>query len=293
MIAIEFARHRQPAALALFVVFGASRLTWTGRSIFSVNGDKFLLFEICKPAKGGGRKPEPTIPTSNQGHFSVERAQVSPYLPDAFSPLNVITVLVTCATSFPSVLRMSQTYRLTVFPMCTGFAIARRRSFHTGRKKLICRSRLVKLSPSPKPVACAVPIAASAISQRTPPCTVPIGFACLSRSVTISIVALRSPVSITSKPRVRAMAGGYLNRGLRFMTAFWRAVTASRFRSGCGNTLWLVQHLSARRGEASSGEALAPTKGTVTSNRSAVQPHRRGIETRSSTLRAPFLRREQ
>jgi hypothetical protein len=51
------------------------------------------------------------------------------------------------------VLRMSQTYRLTVFPMCTGFAMARSRSFHTGRKKLICRSRLVKLSPSPKPVA--------------------------------------------------------------------------------------------------------------------------------------------
>jgi hypothetical protein len=79
--------------------------------------------------------------------------KASSYLPVALSALNVITVLVACATSFPSLLRMSQTYRLTVFPRCTGFALARSRSFHTGRKKLICRSKLVKLSPSLKPVA--------------------------------------------------------------------------------------------------------------------------------------------
>ena len=101
MIAIEFARPRQPAALALFVVFGATRLTLTGRSILTVNGDKFLLFEICKPAKGGGRKPRPTIPTSNQGHFSVERAQVSPI----FRMLSRLLMSSRCWSPAPRVFR--------------------------------------------------------------------------------------------------------------------------------------------------------------------------------------------
>src|SRR5262249_553331 len=96
---------------------------------------------------------EPAISAGNQSHFSFEPTHTSPYLPEAFSPLNVMTVLGACATSFPLLARMSQTYRLTLLPTCTGLAIARIRSFQTGRKKLICRSRLVKLSPSSKVVA--------------------------------------------------------------------------------------------------------------------------------------------
>jgi hypothetical protein len=101
MITIESARHRQPAALALFVVFGASRLTWTGRSIFSVNGDKFLLFEICKPAKGGGRKPEPTIPTSNQVTFPSS----VPKSPPIFRMLSRLLMSSRCWSPAPRVFR--------------------------------------------------------------------------------------------------------------------------------------------------------------------------------------------
>src|SRR5262249_31046773 len=89
---------------------------------------------------------DPAISAGNQCHFPFELTHSSSYLPEAFSPLNVMTVLATCAMSFPLLARMSQTYRLTLLPTCTGLAIARIRSFQTGRKKLICRSRLVKLS---------------------------------------------------------------------------------------------------------------------------------------------------
>jgi hypothetical protein len=123
------------------------------------------------------------------------------YLPDALSPRRVMIVLVTCATIFSSSLTISQTYRLICLPTLTGFAIARIRSFQTGRKKLICRSILVKLSPSSKLVAWAVPIAASAISHRTPPCMVPIGLACFSVSVRSSMVAVPIPTSINLRPR--------------------------------------------------------------------------------------------
>src|SRR6266478_9560863 len=68
------------------------------------------------------------------------------YLPDARSPLSVITVLVTCATNLSSSRRMSQTYRLICRPTFTGLATARLRPFQTGRKRLICISILVKLS---------------------------------------------------------------------------------------------------------------------------------------------------
>ena len=134
------------------------------------------------------------------------------YLPDALSPRRVMIVLVTCATIFSSSLTISQTYRLICLPRLTDFAIARIRSFQTGRKKLICRSILVKLSPSSKLVAWAVPIAASAISHKTPPCMVPIGLACFSVSVLSSMVAVPSPTSVNLKPRVFAIAGGYEKR---------------------------------------------------------------------------------
>src|SRR5260370_24083590 len=53
-------------------------------------------------------------------------------------------------------------------------------AFHTGRKKLILSSTVVNVSSSPRVLANAIPIAASATSQRIPPWSVPIGFACFS-----------------------------------------------------------------------------------------------------------------
>src|SRR5205823_842554 len=79
----------------------------------------------------------------HQSPVTLGRNHHPSYLPDARSPLSVITVLVTCATCLSSSRRMSQTYRLICRPTFTGLATARIRPFQTGRKKLICRSILV------------------------------------------------------------------------------------------------------------------------------------------------------
>src|SRR5206468_11941695 len=50
------------------------------------------------------------FPSVTIANFPSSLHKSSSYLPVAFSPLNVITVLVTCATSFPSLFTMSQTY---------------------------------------------------------------------------------------------------------------------------------------------------------------------------------------
>src|SRR5215475_6365272 len=49
---------------------------------------------------------------------------------------------------------------------------------HTGFRTLLVSSRVVHVSPSPRVLADAMPIAASALSQRMPPCSVPMGLAC-------------------------------------------------------------------------------------------------------------------
>src|SRR6266853_6846724 len=94
-------------------------------------------------------------------------------------------------------------------------------AFHTGRKKLILSSTVVNVSSSPRVLANAIPIAASATSQRIPPWSVPIGFACFSVA---SKVAMARPsfASVTRNPM--RSATGTLSITARSKTrAFLRA----------------------------------------------------------------------
>src|SRR5881397_3546350 len=68
-----------------------------------------------------------------------------------------------------------------------------------GRRKLIFSSSVVKLSPSASVDAYATPIAASATSQRIPPCSVPIGFACCGPASS-SKTAFPSSTDVGRKP---------------------------------------------------------------------------------------------
>src|SRR5437879_1965859 len=59
--------------------------------------------------------------------------------------------------------------------------------FHTGRRKLIFSSSVVKLSSSRSVLANAIPIAASARSHRIPPCRVPTGAPARNSGYRISV----------------------------------------------------------------------------------------------------------
>src|SRR2546425_8790817 len=62
-----------------------------------------------------------------------------------------------------------------VRPPCTTRPVAVSFPVQKGLRKLILSSRVVKVSPASSVDAQAIPIAASATSQRTPPWSVPIG----------------------------------------------------------------------------------------------------------------------
>src|SRR6266853_910147 len=94
-------------------------------------------------------------------------------------------------------------------------------AFHTGRKKLILSSTVVNVSSSPRVLANAIPIAASATSQRIPPWSVPIGFACFSVA---SKVAMARPsfASVTRNP-MRSATGTLSIAARSKIRAFLRA----------------------------------------------------------------------
>ena len=71
--------------------------------------------------------------------------------------------------------RTSHSTSPVVFPFATTRASAVIGPLTTGRKKLIFNSSVVIASPSARPLKNATPIAMSARSQYTPPCTVPTG----------------------------------------------------------------------------------------------------------------------
>src|SRR5437773_179613 len=114
------------------------------------------LFQIRRPGPGkrSDRSLRRTVHAVCRQPFAADDGRVQDDRPTfrhqrkRFLNREENAVLATCAMSFPLLARMSQTYRLTLLPACTGLAIARIRSFQTGRKKLICKSRLVKLYSS-------------------------------------------------------------------------------------------------------------------------------------------------
>src|SRR2546429_3446592 len=71
---------------------------------------------------------------------------------------------------------MSHSTRPMVRPPFTTRPVATSVPVQTGFRKLILSSRVVNVSPSSRVEAHAMPIAASATSQRMPPWSVPIGF---------------------------------------------------------------------------------------------------------------------
>ena len=82
------------------------------------------------------------------------------------------------------------------------------RASHTGRKKLIFSSTVVKDSSGARVLANAIPIAASAMSHRIPPCSVPMGFACRGSAEKVA-VARPLAISFASKPIRRATATSF------------------------------------------------------------------------------------
>jgi hypothetical protein len=82
-------------------------------------------------------------------------------------------------------------------PLYDGSAL--RCACQTGRKKLIFSSTVVKDSSVARVLANAIPIAASAISQRIPPCSVPMGFACCGPAANTT-VARPSATFFASNP---------------------------------------------------------------------------------------------
>src|SRR6516225_9387543 len=76
---------------------------------------------------------------------------------------------------------------------------------HTGRKKLIFSSTVVKDSSGASVLANAIPMAASAISQRIPPWSVPMGFACCGPAANVT-EARPSLIALAWKP-IRRITG--------------------------------------------------------------------------------------
>src|SRR5437899_422041 len=96
-----------------------------------------------------------------------------------------------------------------VLPLRTTLPWAFRWAFHTGRKKLIFNSTVVKDSSGASVLANAIPIAASAMSQRIPPCNVPMGLACCGPAAKVT-VARPSAISFASNPIRRATGTSFV-----------------------------------------------------------------------------------
>src|SRR6266436_4840424 len=147
------------------------------------------------------------------------------YRPDAFWPRSAIHVEAAFATNrFSSSVMVHSTYPI-VWPRRTTVPSALSCACQTGRKKLIFNSTVVKDSSGARVLANAMPIAASAISQRTPPCSVPMGFACCGPAAKTT-VARPSAISFASNPIRRAIG-----------TSF---VFARSLKSACEGISWVL-----------------------------------------------------
>src|SRR5947207_3104632 len=96
-----------------------------------------------------------------------------------------------------------------VLPLRTTLPWAFRWAFTTGRKNLIFNSTVVKDSSCASVLANAITIAASAMSQRIPPCSVPIGLACCGPAAKVT-VARPSAISFALNPIRRATGTSFV-----------------------------------------------------------------------------------
>jgi hypothetical protein len=111
------------------------------------------------------------------------------------------------------------------------------RACQPGRKKLIFSSTVVKDSSGARVLANAMPIAVSAISQRIPPCSVPMGFACCGPSAKTT-VARPAAMSFALNPIRRPI-------GTAFVCSFPKVGLRGKFVITI-NDLWLWPSISAR-----------------------------------------------
>src|SRR2546427_687063 len=95
-------------------------------------------------------------------------------------------------------------------PPCTTRPVAVSFPVQTGLRKLILSSSVVNVSPSSSVDAQAIPIAASAMSQRTPPWSVPIGFAWRGVASN-STTAQPDSTEASVKPMSAATGGGAIS----------------------------------------------------------------------------------
>src|ERR1700733_4576457 len=148
----------------------------------------------------------PEAPASGS-QFPISYRQSLGQRPLAMSPRNVRQVLVEYATRSPLEFVTVHSTSPTVLPRCITRPLATKRSFHTGRRKLIFNSSVVNDSPSSSVEKYDMPIAASAISHSTPPCSVPIGLAWRDASASISMMASPRFAPVSRNPISFAIAG--------------------------------------------------------------------------------------
>src|SRR5438445_3543562 len=140
--------------------------SWVSMPMSSFTGGYCSGVRVAATGEGGERDTRGSDPP-------VRAAQ----RPVACAPRSVMTVELARATSRRFSSTTSHSTSPIVRPPCTTRPVAVSFPVQTGLRKLILSSSVVNVSPSSSVDAQAIPIAASAMSQRTPPWSVPIGFA--------------------------------------------------------------------------------------------------------------------
>src|SRR3990170_7647872 len=156
-----------------------------------------------------------------------ETSDLSPHLPFAASPRRTEQVEEARATVFPSAFTTSHSTIPTVLPRCATRAFAVSFPSNTGRRKLILSSSVVNVSPGPRVEAKANPMAASAMSHRIPPWTVPIGLWC-RLPASISKTAFPSPKETGNAPTRSATVADHLPSRILSENGFSLFPTGSR-----------------------------------------------------------------
>src|SRR5436190_90029 len=173
--------------------------SWVSMPMSSFTGGYCIGVRVAATGEGGERDTRGSDPP-------VRAAQ----RPVACAPRSVMTVELARATSRRFSSTTSHSTRPIVRPPCTTRPVAVSFPVQTGLRKLILSSSVVNVSPSSSVDAQAIPIAASAMSQRTPPWSVPIGFAWRGVASN-STTAQPGSTEASVKPMSAATGGGAIS----------------------------------------------------------------------------------
>src|SRR6266571_1243972 len=173
--------------------------SWVSMPMSSFTGGYCIGVRVAATGEGGERDTRGSDPP-------VRAAQ----RPVACAPRSVMTVELARATSRRFSSTTSHSTSPIVRPSCTTRPVAVSFPVQTGLRKLILSSSVVNVSPSSSVDAQAIPIAASAMSQRTPPWSVPIGFAWRGVASN-STTAQPGSTEASVKPMSAATGGGAIS----------------------------------------------------------------------------------